>query len=114
MYRYRRYGRKYYYNDPRGLIVIFVLAIIYWVAKFVMQHPFITALIVTVLAVAIYYIVKFFKQRKINKKKQVITEDANCPLCGSKLVEKNGKYGPFTGCSSYPNCKYIRSNKIQK
>lgn len=38
MYRYRRYGRKYYYNDPRGLIVIFVLAIIYWVAKFVMQH----------------------------------------------------------------------------
>lgn len=30
-----------------------------------------------------------------------------CPKCGGKLVERNGKYGPFLGCSNYPNCKYI-------
>lgn len=31
-----------------------------------------------------------------------------CPKCGSELVFKNGKYGPFYGCSNYPKCKYIR------
>lgn len=29
-----------------------------------------------------------------------------CPKCGGKLVERNGKYGNFIGCSNYPNCKY--------
>ena len=32
-----------------------------------------------------------------------------CPLCGSKLVKRRGKYGEFIGCSSYPLCKYSRS-----
>lgn len=27
-----------------------------------------------------------------------------CPKCGGFLVERNGKYGPFYGCSNYPNC----------
>ena len=31
-----------------------------------------------------------------------------CPKCGSELVERNGKYGKFIGCSNYPRCKYIR------
>ncbi len=30
-----------------------------------------------------------------------------CPLCGSKLVLRNGKYGEFWGCSGYPRCTYI-------
>ena len=29
-----------------------------------------------------------------------------CPRCGGNLVERNGKYGEFIGCSSYPKCKY--------
>jgi len=29
-----------------------------------------------------------------------------CLRCGSQLVERNGKYGKFIGCSNYPNCKY--------
>ena len=29
-----------------------------------------------------------------------------CPKCGSKLVEKSGRYGHFWGCSNYPECKY--------
>ena len=29
-----------------------------------------------------------------------------CPKCGGKLVERNGKYGKFIGCSNYPKCKY--------
>lgn len=30
-----------------------------------------------------------------------------CPKCGGQLVERNGKYGRFIGCSNYPRCKYI-------
>lgn len=33
-----------------------------------------------------------------------------CPQCGGQLVQKNGKYGQFWGCSNYPNCKYILRN----
>ncbi|MCI8611293.1 MAG: NERD domain-containing protein [Clostridiales bacterium] len=29
-----------------------------------------------------------------------------CPRCGSKLVERRGKYGLFMGCSSYPRCRF--------
>ncbi len=32
-----------------------------------------------------------------------------CPKCGSKLKLRNGKHGPFFGCSSYPNCQYTKS-----
>jgi DNA topoisomerase-1 len=32
-----------------------------------------------------------------------------CPECGQgALVEKRGRFGPFVGCSRYPECTYIR------
>jgi DNA topoisomerase-1 len=31
-----------------------------------------------------------------------------CPECGSELVAKSGRFGPFIGCSNYPECKYIK------
>jgi len=31
-----------------------------------------------------------------------------CPQCGKPMVQRSGKYGPFVGCSGYPECKYIR------
>ena len=31
-----------------------------------------------------------------------------CPTCGSKLLEKNGKYGKFLGCANYPNCRFTK------
>jgi len=34
-----------------------------------------------------------------------------CPRCGSKLIEKTGKYGLFYGCENYPKCKFILKNK---
>lgn len=34
-----------------------------------------------------------------------------CPQCGKGLVERKGKWGKtFTGCSGYPECKYIKKN----
>jgi DNA topoisomerase I len=31
-----------------------------------------------------------------------------CPQCGSELVSRTGRFGPFVGCSNYPECKYIK------
>ena len=31
-----------------------------------------------------------------------------CPDCGHELVAKSGRFGPFVGCSNYPDCKYIK------
>ena len=31
-----------------------------------------------------------------------------CPKCGHELVAKTGRFGPFVGCSNYPECKYIK------
>lgn len=32
-----------------------------------------------------------------------------CPNCGNPLVIRKGKYGSFTACSNYPECKYIKT-----
>ena len=34
-----------------------------------------------------------------------------CPECGSPLVIRKGKYGSFTACSNYPECKYIKKEE---
>ncbi len=34
-----------------------------------------------------------------------------CPQCGQgELVAKRGRFGPFAGCSRYPDCNYIRKS----
>ena len=32
-----------------------------------------------------------------------------CPVCGGILKLRNGKFGSFLGCSSYPNCRYTEN-----
>lgn len=29
-----------------------------------------------------------------------------CPRCGGQLIQRNGRYGKFFGCSNYPDCKF--------
>jgi hypothetical protein len=31
-----------------------------------------------------------------------------CPFCGAPMVHRNGRYGPFWGCSQYPECEGTR------
>lgn len=38
----------------------------------------------------------------------------NCPECGNPLVIRKGRYGKFTACSNYPECKYIKQEKIEE
>ena len=53
--------------------------------------------------------------RKIITTKQGMTAakpdqilDEKCPKCQSNLVIKQGRFGEFTACSSYPACKYVK------
>jgi DNA topoisomerase-1 len=34
--------------------------------------------------------------------------DEKCPRCDSNLIIKQGRFGEFTACSSYPECRYIK------
>ncbi len=34
--------------------------------------------------------------------------DEKCPRCGSNLVIKQGRFGEFTACTKYPECKYVK------
>jgi DNA topoisomerase I len=34
--------------------------------------------------------------------------DELCPNCGKNLVIKQGRYGEFTACTGYPECKYVK------
>ena len=36
-----------------------------------------------------------------------------CPECGSPLVIRKGRFGEFTACSNYPECKYIKKEEKQ-
>ncbi|MDD2490454.1 MAG: topoisomerase DNA-binding C4 zinc finger domain-containing protein, partial [Bacilli bacterium] len=48
------------------------------------------------------------------EKKQPEYTGETCPQCGHRLVFKTGKYGPFTACSNYPACKYIKTEPKEK
>jgi DNA topoisomerase-1 len=34
--------------------------------------------------------------------------DEKCPRCSSNLVLKQGRFGEFTACTNYPECRYIK------
>lgn len=39
-------------------------------------------------------------------KKETLIQNRICPKCKGQLVERNGKYGSFLGCSNYPRCRF--------
>jgi DNA topoisomerase-1 len=40
--------------------------------------------------------------------KQDVALEETCPTCGKNLAVKHGRFGEYTACSDYPNCKYIK------
>ncbi len=38
--------------------------------------------------------------------------DEKCPDCGNQLALKHGRYGQFTACSNYPQCKYVKRQTL--
>jgi len=57
---------------------------------------------------------KFERRNHVKNIKNKIEGDKDkilnmiCPKCGGKLVDKNGKYGQFIGCSNFPKCKFTK------
>ncbi len=47
-------------------------------------------------------------------KKEAEQTGEMCPECGHPLVIRKGKYGPFTACSNFPECKYIKTEEKQE
>lgn len=47
-------------------------------------------------------------------KKEAEQTGEMCPECGHPLVIRKGKYGPFTACSNFPECKYIKAEEKQE
>lgn len=43
------------------------------------------------------------------EKKEPEKTGEDCPECGHPLVIRKGKYGSFTACSNFPECKYIKT-----
>ena len=50
--------------------------------------------------------IKKIKKDNLQKIKQNI-----CSKCGGSLVERNGKYGKFTGCANFPKCRFVVNKK---
>src|SRR5262249_25544073 len=42
----------------------------------------------------------------VEREKPPVTEHS-CPNCGKPLVRREGRRGPFLGCSGYPKCRTI-------
>jgi DNA topoisomerase-1 len=42
-----------------------------------------------------------------------IIEGESCPDCGKPLARRRGRYGPFIGCTGYPDCKYIKKTQVK-
>jgi DNA topoisomerase-1 len=47
------------------------------------------------------------KDGKAEAKADVLL-DEECPKCSSKLSVKQGRFGEFTACSSYPKCRFVK------
>ncbi|MEL6672807.1 MAG: NERD domain-containing protein [Bacteroidota bacterium] len=46
-------------------------------------------------------------KKHISKQKKRV-KNSLCPRCGEKLVLREGQYGKFWGCASYPICRYTK------
>jgi DNA topoisomerase-1 len=44
---------------------------------------------------------------------QLAPIDEKCPECGSALMWRRGRFGPFVACSNYPTCKYIKKKEAK-
>ncbi len=45
------------------------------------------------------------------EKDEPVSTGEKCPDCGKDLVIRYGKFGQFTACSGYPECKYIKKEE---
>ncbi|MEM7114802.1 MAG: DNA topoisomerase, partial [Chloroflexota bacterium] len=51
---------------------------------------------------------------KVDLRKEVEYVGRECPTCGNELVFREGRYGRFIGCSTFPKCRFTEQiiNKV--
>jgi len=47
------------------------------------------------------------KKAQTDIQKVEIKSDYNCPKCSKPMLLRGGRFGPFLGCSDYPECKTV-------
>jgi DNA topoisomerase I len=57
---------------------------------------------------------KYIRNLNGEERPEPETLDETCPECGRQLQRKVGRYGPFVGCSGYPECRYIKKDPPTK
>jgi DNA topoisomerase-1 len=51
---------------------------------------------------------KIIKRADSVEVKQDIPLEETCPVCSKNLAIKHGRFGEYTACTDYPDCKYIK------
>jgi DNA topoisomerase-1 len=52
--------------------------------------------------------------KSANFKPEPVQTDIKCNLCGSIMLVRQGKFGPFLGCSNFPSCRNIMNMPDQQ
>ncbi len=53
-------------------------------------------------------------EEPLEEKEAVAEEPQKCPECGSELNLKFGRFGPFYGCSAFPECRFTKKAEDAK
>ncbi|MBU0999031.1 topoisomerase DNA-binding C4 zinc finger domain-containing protein [Patescibacteria group bacterium] len=48
------------------------------------------------------------EQKEIKSYAKLFQVIQMCPICSSSLALRDGKYGEFWGCSSFPKCRFTK------
>lgn len=51
--------------------------------------------------------VRSVRNKKANFDK--VVSSGKCPRCNGNLIKRNGKNGPFLGCSNFPKCRFTKN-----
>ena len=52
--------------------------------------------------------------KNIKSLKVVVPTGEDCPDCGNPLVKRKGRFGEFISCSTFPKCKYTKTQHCSK
>ena len=48
-------------------------------------------------------------EEEMSRAKDRTLAQGRCPNCGGQLVQREGRFGVFWGCSNYPHCRFTAS-----
>jgi len=76
-----------------------------------MSRVWASILIPVIIGLGILGLILIYLRSKIERwfNKMFFSKSEKCPKCGARLIKRNGKFGPFLGCSNYPKCNFTKN-----